>query len=315
MKKIVVYYSLILLMISIFTALPSSAMIRFGVLPDEAIVPLLVAKEEGIFADNGVDVELALFQTAVERDSALQSGQIDGTISDLLGVAFAVDNEQKIKITSTAKARFTLLAAPDSGIFDYGGLQNVSVAISFNTIAEYVVDKLLEANGVNIGSIEKVAINKIPVRMQMLISGQVKAAVLPEPLGSLAVKNGARVIGTTEEIESNSIVILFKEEVINNRSAEIKNFYRAYSKAIRITNQNHEDYRGLIVDKGRFPARIKNAFKFIDYEQPGLPEAGIVRETLHWLNERRLLKNELAYGDLVERKFISCEVSGAYPCN
>lgn len=42
--------------------------------------------------------------------------------------------------------------------------------------------------------VKKVEVKKIPLRFQMLMEGKVKAAMLPEPLASLAIFQGAKKI-------------------------------------------------------------------------------------------------------------------------
>lgn len=295
---------IVLLLVVVFT-LPASASLKFGILPDDAAIPLIVAREMGLFEEAGYDMKLVPFNTAIERDSALQAGEIDGTIADIVATAFAVENGRGLKITALANSRFTMLAAADSGITSYEELKDVKIAISSNTVIEYLTDRFFAEHGFEHAELDKIVIPKIPVRLQMLMAGKVLAATLPEPLASLARSEGAKVMGSTEEIGGAPVVMVFTQKAIDNKTVEIQAFYDAYSQAVDLVNDNHEDYRDLIVKKGRFPASIKDVFQFASYDQPHLPEPEMVKEVLLWMEENNLLKSKLEYNDLVSDKFVN----------
>jgi NitT/TauT family transport system substrate-binding protein len=51
---------------------------RFGTIPVLQSLPLFVAAEKGFFKEQGLAVEIVLFNSAMEKDVALSSGQIAG---------------------------------------------------------------------------------------------------------------------------------------------------------------------------------------------------------------------------------------------
>jgi len=61
--------------------------LKVGILPNEEVLPLYVAEEEGFFEKHDVNIEIVNFQSAAERDAALQAGAVDGVEGDLLAVA------------------------------------------------------------------------------------------------------------------------------------------------------------------------------------------------------------------------------------
>lgn len=96
--------------------------LKIGILPVEDILPSVVAVENGYFTQENIDVELVRFQSAVEQGSAMQSGQLDGMITDLVVSALLKDSGQNIKVTSITlgsapeEGKFAIVAAPKSGI-------------------------------------------------------------------------------------------------------------------------------------------------------------------------------------------------------
>ena len=118
--------------------------LRFGVLPVVDTLPLLVGQEAGTFLDQGIDLELVSFQSALERDAALQAGKLDGYFGDILNTLLLIQSGQPVKILTTAfhthpdHRMFGIAAAPGSGITSMDQLKGKDVAISRATIIDYV---------------------------------------------------------------------------------------------------------------------------------------------------------------------------------
>lgn len=149
MKKGVVTYSLLilaLLMVFICSGCKEEDTLKIGLLPNEEVLPFYVAIEEGLYQKHGVDVEVVHFQSAAERDAALQAGAVDGVEGDLLAVAMIRQGGTPVKAVSLAmgatpqEGRFALLAAPGT-ITDAEELNGKRLAISKNTIIEYTADQ------------------------------------------------------------------------------------------------------------------------------------------------------------------------------
>jgi NitT/TauT family transport system substrate-binding protein len=124
--------------------------IKVGVMPDEATLPYYVAVEEGIFANHGLDMEVVPFLSAMERDSALIAGEIDAGENDPVGVILLRNAGYDAKIVSTElqetakKMRFAIVASLGSNINSIEDLEGKKIAISSNTIIEYITDTLLD---------------------------------------------------------------------------------------------------------------------------------------------------------------------------
>ena len=115
--------------------------ITIGVLPDVDSAPIIIAQHNGYFEQEGADIKIEKFTSAMERDSALQAGAIDGAVSDILAAAFFEKGGFNVKITSMTNGSYKLLAGP--GIAGIKDLKGKSVAISSNTIIEYATDMML----------------------------------------------------------------------------------------------------------------------------------------------------------------------------
>ena len=272
-----------------------------GLMPDVDSIPFVIAAEKGYFKDEGIEVELQPYKSAMDRDSALQSGNLDGVVSDVLAAAFAKSGGFDVKITSFTDGSYSFVAGKDETASDIGGFAGKKVAVSKNTIIEYVTDRMLGKAGIPEDSIEKVVIPQIPTRLEMLQNGKLPAATLPEPMASIAVSNGCRMIASSDELGINPGILLFTEKAIKEKGEGIKAMYRAYDRAAKYLNEaERKEYIDVVVDKGGLPPAAKEALPLPKYHEATLPKKSDIEECIAWMNQKGLIKETYSYEDLVE---------------
>src|SRR5688572_7889078 len=174
--------------------------LRIALLPIVDTLPMYVAGQEGLFTEQGVNVEFVPVASAPERDQILAAGQADGTINETLAVmAF---NRESIQMQIVRYAlrptdghgHFFIIASSQSGLTSLDGLKSVDIGVSQGTVIEYVTERILQAEGFGTNEIKTIAVPKVPDRMALLASGELKAGVLPDPLASLVVGQGGVIV-------------------------------------------------------------------------------------------------------------------------
>jgi NitT/TauT family transport system substrate-binding protein len=275
--------------------------INIGVMPDVESIPLIIAEKNGYFRKEGVKVNIEHFKSARDRDSALQSGELDGAVSDILAVVFANEGGINLKIICKNDGNIKLLAGQASDIDSMEDLKGKSIGMSSNTIMEYTTDKMLEAARIDFEVINKVAIPQIPTRLEMLQGGKVDAIILPEPLAGLAVKNGARVLHCTDQMAKKAGVIAFTSKSLQESPEEIKAVFQAYNEAVDYLQKAPvADYIDFIIEEQGFPEGLKESIELPQYTEAKLPEEEIVADVVRWMKDKELIKGSYEYNDLVE---------------
>ena len=275
--------------------------LTIGLMPDTDSIPFIIAAERGYFAEEGVEVELVPFKSAMERDAALQSGNLDGAVSDLLAVIFARSGGFSLHATSYTDGNYNLVAGKHTGISSAADLHGKDIAISRNTIIEYVTDEILAVNGMTEQDVSKVVIPQIPVRLEMLQSGNLAAAILPEPMASVAVASGSRYVTGSGDLGINPGVIVFTDSSINEKAQSIRAMYRAYDKAVKYLNDTPRvEYIDLVMEKSGFPAPARDALDLKPYRSAGLPAEKDVEEAVRWVKSKDLGR-DYRYDDLVSK--------------
>ena len=283
----------------------ASRPLQVGLVPAVDALPLMLANDRGYFAEEGVDVNLVLFPNPQEMDAAVQAGHLDGAILNLLGAIFLNAGGFDYKVTSITNGRFGIVASPQSGITSLAGLKGAQVGVFLNQMIHYIVDSLLESDGVSPSEYEAVAVPNILLRLEMVLGGLLDAACLPEPLLTAAVAQGAVLLATTDNTGLESGVLVFSGKVLNNRLNEVQAFYRAYYKAAMEINADPDHFRDYLVEQAGFPPSVRDTFQFVKFTEPILPDDNQINRSLNWLTTRGLLNIELSPSDVTDSRAIS----------
>ncbi len=301
-KKCVLFLVLLLVFACILFANPNTERqrIQIGILPDVDSLPFMVADFQNLFEKQGVEVELVKFQSPVERDAAFQAGKIDGMVGDTLGALFLEQAGFDISILSTTNGRYGLAASPQGGITSLEQLANKEIGVSSNTIIEYLADSLVLSSGVGEEAIKLVAVPKIPVRMELLLNGQIPAACLPEPLYSLVLSKGAKPLGDSTSLSDAPGVMIFGSAFTKKNHSDLIRVFTAYWEAGQRINANPDDYREFLVTQAGFPQPLGPIFSFVTYTKPQVPSKEQIQKVVDWMNKRKLLDSVPTYESLVE---------------
>jgi NitT/TauT family transport system substrate-binding protein len=282
--------------------------VRIGTLPTEDSLPLWVAEKAGYFAKEGIPkVEIVEFQSAQERDVAFSSGSIDGYMGDLIAAA-NLSAAGKANTIATVmlgadktQGRFGIALAPqaknDTLLPTVKGLANVPVGTSSATIQEYVLDGLMAESGVPTSAVKVEEVKKVPVRFQLLMSGKLRAAALPEPFLSLAEQGGAKVIADDTQAKTNlsQTILAFSAAFWDKPggSETISGVLRAWDSAVADINKSPESYRALLVAKAKLPKSLESSYKVNSYPQHQLPAKADIALVLAWMDAKGYLKGSV----------------------
>jgi NitT/TauT family transport system substrate-binding protein len=228
------------------TASPSPAgpaSLKLALLPTLDTLPARVAQAQGYFAANGLQVELVPVGSAPERDQLLAAGQVDGVMNEILGPI--LNNRdgvqvQVVRLARTASAEyplFRIVAGQESPVNAPADLAGRTLGISNGTIIEYVADRLLAAEGVNIAAVQYTAVPAIQDRLALLQNGQLAAAVLPDPASSSALAAGGRVVvDDSRHPEYGYSVWTFRKTYLDQNPDAVKAFLKAVEQAVTDLN-------------------------------------------------------------------------------
>ena len=304
-RQIILFIVLLGILVPGIAAGREGPVLRLGILPVIDTLPLIVAQERGLFREEGIEIDIINFNSALERDAAIKGNALDGYFGDLLNTIVLNAAGDDLRVITTAyrtrrdQRMFALLASPGSGITDVAQIRNVPVAISTASIIEYFLDKITAKEGVSPEAVKKIEIRQIPIRYQMLMADSVKLALLPEPLASKALADGARLIADDRKLDMTATIIAMKAEFLIRHPDLYGRFLKAYARSVAMINRNPAAFMEILVKKTRFPPSLRQTYTLHTFPAPGLPSGDDVMSVVTWMTARKLIPAGITYDDTV----------------
>lgn len=282
------------------------ALLRIGTMATEDFLPGWVAQEQGFFSQEGLDAKIVVFQSAQELTAACTAAEIDAALTDPQVSATLSAGGTPVALQWIAlgaapdQGRFGIQTNDKSGIATLADLRGKRIGVGSNTVPEYVMDKLLEAAGMTSADITKEEIKKIPVRFEMMASGQIEAAALPASLLALGETKGyLTVADDTSGDNLSQSVLVARTEVLDtdDGTKAIKALRRAWNRAVRQINSSPNDYRALLAKNTNLPAPLATSYPVATYPLDARATAAMIQPQLDWMVSKGYLKEPLDFNE------------------
>lgn len=298
-------------LLAAFSMSVSAETLEIGALPAADSAVLYVAEAEGLFQQEGLDVKVIPFKSALEIGAAMRAGRLDGHFGDLMNVF--TQNEtgiaQKIVLTTThthpEQRAFGLLVSPKVTKYEkLEDLKGATTAMSSSTIIDYLRDRMKETAKLAPDAMKNLEVKQIPIRLQMLQSGQVETAMLPEPLVTVVEQKGGRVLWNDSQLDEALAIVALKAAYTDEKT--VSAFRKAVAGAAKLMEEKPDTYRELMVKKGLLPPPVAKDYKMVRFSMfgtadglPPLPTAEEVSRVGEWMVQKKMIKSVPAYEDVV----------------
>jgi NitT/TauT family transport system substrate-binding protein len=220
-------------------------------------LPVLVARDEGFFKDEGLDIEfvttpgmaqvttthLVKFDSVFDRplDSVYNEGGIDQYRMCEWGIMKrAVEAEthqlrgRKIVALGASMSKFAIAVSPDSDIYEPEMLKDKPIAVTPNNGSHFTTLKMMEGFLAQ-EHIKITGAGSMPKRIEALRAGKVAAVSLMEPWISVAQKMGLRLL-----IESHSTRSEAAGEDLDGKT--LAAMFRAQARAVKVLEKDPTPY-------------------------------------------------------------------------
>lgn len=271
--------------------------LKIGVMPAVDTAPIYLSEEKGYFDELGLDLTIELFNNAGDRQTALQTHAIDGAMTDLIAVATNINGGFDLKATTLTDGVFPVLVRAG-----YEETPEIKVAMMEVSVSNFLIDEWLGDDY----TIEKVFINDIPARLEMIKSGQVDMGLFPEPMASNGAANGdleKRIYTPEDGICPN--VMAFTDKALTEKEEAIARFHEGYNKAAQDLMENPDEARTLLIEKLNLNPAIQDDIILPTYSLAHLPEEAYIQKIMDWSSETLNQELNLVPSNLIEGKFVN----------
>jgi NitT/TauT family transport system substrate-binding protein len=220
-------------------------------------LPVLVARDAGLFRDEGLDVEFVTtpgmaqvstshvvkFDSIFDRplDSTYNEGGIDQYRMCEWGIMKrAVEAEtvglrgRKIVALGASMSSFAIVVAPDSAAYEPEMLKDQAIAVTPNNGSHFTTLKIMEGF-LAPEHIKTTNAGTMPKRIEALRQGKVAAVSLMEPWISVAQKMGLRIL-----VESHSTRSEAAGDDLDGKT--LAAMFRAQARAVKLLEKDPTPY-------------------------------------------------------------------------
>ncbi|HEY9577307.1 MAG TPA: aliphatic sulfonate ABC transporter substrate-binding protein [Pseudobacillus sp.] len=292
-----------------------------GYFPNLDHVPAMIAREKGYYEEalgKDVDVEYKSFPDGGAFMVALKTGDVHAGLVGPGPVMNNFTNGADVKIVAGSSSGGTVIVArKDSGINsveDFAGKTFITPGVGCThdvQMETFIKDFGLESN--RIGGSLKHTTGKPAQYAGLFESGKVDLAAVPEPWGSLLVKEeGAKIIVDSDEISFGTTlpnsVLATSGKLIKEDPELVQKIVDAHKKAIDFINENPEEAKKLTIaaikkDTKQELAKdvVDNAWKRITYTADINEE--VVQEFANSSYDLKFLKKQPDFSALIDNQF------------
>ncbi len=220
-------------------------------------LPVLVARDEGFFEDEGLDIQFVTtpgmaqvtsshsvkWDSVFDRplDSIYNDGGIDqyrmcewGIMKRAVEANSEGLRERKIVALGASMSSFAIAVSPDSDVYEPEQLKDKAIAVTPNNGSNFTTLKMMEGF-LTPEHIETTNAGTMPQRLEALRQGKVDALSLMEPWISVAEKQDMRIL-----IESHST----RSEAASNDldAPTLAAMFRAQARAVKVLEKDPTPY-------------------------------------------------------------------------
>jgi NitT/TauT family transport system substrate-binding protein len=201
-----------------------------------------VSAEQGLFAKNGVDVELKWFDSYTESINAVASGVIDANSQTLNDTLASVSGGAKLTIVlvnDNSTGNDQIIA--QHGITSIADLKGKKVAVEQGVVDHYLLALALEGAKLRLTDIELVNL-PTDAAAAAFVAGQVDAVAAFAPFTTEALKRpGSRAIATSAEFPGaipDHLVV--RSELVRDRPQDVQALVNTWFDTIKWIKENRE---------------------------------------------------------------------------
>lgn len=277
--------------------------LKIGAMSSMDYLPYVVAEKMGIYDSLGLEVEIVKFFSANDRDAAFRAAQVDGTVIDYTGAVIQHAAGMPLALITAHDGYFEMMATGDLTTME--DLRGKKVGVSRNTVIDYSTDLMLRAAGMEPTDVEKPEVNKIPLRLEMMLGGELDGSVFPDPFITIAKSKGFASLSSTMALGISVTGTMMRREALDEKSESVKLLLEGYNLGVDyLLSHPRSEWQSILVEDAGIPEGLVDQVTLPDYRHAALPSAKDMEETLAWLHEHDLVPADYTGEGLVDGSYL-----------
>jgi len=303
--------------------------VKIAVVSSLASAPLYLAAAKGYFAEEGLDAELVLFQSAQPVAVAVTSGDVDFGSTGMTAALFALASRGEVRIIGSGtwerpgfKGIGFVLSnqAYAAGVRSFDDLRGRSVGITqLGTPLQYALARVLMKRMIDLKTIRVVGLQSNPNVASAITGGQVDAAVASAAnIYALVGPGNAKLLGWLGEelgAAAEGDGTFTSKAMADQHPDTVRHFLAAFRKAERSWDAAFVDADGNRQDQAAAPEMIAIAAKALSQPESVIrlsveyfdPQSRIsvsdIQHALDWYESQGMLKEHVEAADVIDKRY------------
>lgn len=226
--------------------------------------PWAIAEQEGLFAQNNVNVEMKWFDGYLESMEALAAGQLDGncqTLNDTISFAAdAVNGEVAILVNDNSAGNDKIIVAEDINTIE--DLRGKQVAVEEGVVDDFLLTLALESKGMERSDVEIVPL-ETGAAAAAFAAGQVDAvgAFPPFWLTALKREGSKELISSAEFPGAIPDLLVVTQTLIDEQPDKAQALVNTWFDVLNFMEQNPERADEIMAERAGVTVEELQLFK------------------------------------------------------
>lgn len=299
--------------------------LKVSLLPYISYAPFFIGKEEGYFAEQGLEIEFVEIRSE-DNIPALAQGKLDvaagfmavnilNAIARGAGIKFVADKGHIDPTDDASTAIVAKRTLVEAGELDSPAqLKGKRIILQQETIQGYYVEKLLNSANLTLDDIEIVDLYSPPVRLKALENGTIDLVTTSEPWVTRMVQSGhASLWMPIHKIipDFQFSFILYGSRLLDKNPEAGKRFMVAYLKAVQQYNQGKTERNLDILTKfTRLDRELLKEARWAQIRNDGRINVKSVLDFQTWAVEKGFLDIKVTEEQIWEPGFVehACKI-------
>lgn len=281
--------------------------LRISLLPTSECLPFYVADAAGIYDSLRLRVNINDTRAQFDADTALYRQSAHVAYTDLVRLQYQSTKHHRASIIMGLQGAWGLVESPTRRGGNIKALKDHLLGVSRYSCSDLYATAALATSDLAYDDMLRAQVGDFSVRMNMVLQGQIEAAVLPEPFLTYATAGGAKTLWRVPAAEAFMGCLAAKPEVLTSRrrSAQVALLLQGYNAAVRrINKMGLQGCDTLLSRRLHIPIEQLQKVKLPRYTLAAMPQPAALTKSRSFLAERSI---SLSASILMDDRFVKNE--------
>lgn len=280
-----------------------SLALRVGVMPVLNCLPVYYADSLGLFDDEGIRVKLLPYTAQMDIDTALIRRHAHVAYSDLIRALRLSGEHTPVRAFLSTDEPLSLVTVKGRRVNKIHQLRERMIAISRLCITDYWCEQFIDTGDVVRPDFYRPQVHDVRLRTEMLRTGLMDAAILPEPYTSWMLAAGNIQLAETPDKGAALAAWVFIDSLQTDtfRMKQIACFVRACRRASDMINEGEraDIVRTILSRECRVTPEALDSIRLPKIAAPRKPTPQDVDVAVKWLKAKKRLPKQARPDSLI----------------